>query len=109
LKLSDYASASDSKSLAAIDGKEFTITHVERNDYDDTKGVRFTTKETFELEGQPYCKFHTTRQAIVGKFLDDSGSPKELFNAVNNGGELKVKVISKKSSNGRNYFDLEQE
>lgn len=94
--------------MASIDGKVFTITHIERNDYDDTKGVRFTTKETFEVDGEPFSKFHTTRQAIVGKFLDDSGSPKDLFNAINNGGELSVKVISKKSQNGRNYFDLEQ-
>ena len=109
LKLSEYVSSGDSKSLALLDDREFTIINVERKDYDENKGIKIATSEDFEVEGEKVNKFHTTRQAIVGKFLDDSGSPKELFNAVNNGGELKVKVISKKSSNGRNYFDLEQE
>lgn len=108
LKLSDYASASDSKSLALIDGKEFTIINVERKDYDENKGVKITTKETFEIEGDPFSKFHTTRQAIVGKFLNDSGNNTDLANAVNDGGELFVKVFKRKSASGREYFDLEQ-
>lgn len=108
LKLSDFASASDSKSLAVIDGKEFTIIAVERKDYDENKGVKITTKETFEIESDPYSKFHTTRQAIVGKFLKDSGDNTDLANAVNNGGELKVKIYKRKSASGREYFDLEQ-
>jgi len=108
LKLSDFTSASDSKSLALIDEKEFTIISVERKDYDENKGVRITTKETFEIEGNPFSKFHTTRQAIVGKFLNDSGEPTALYKAINNEGELHVKVFSRKSANGRNYFDLEQ-
>jgi len=31
-----------------------------------------------------------------------------LANAVNNGGELKVKIFKRKSASGREYFDLEQ-
>ena len=54
-------------------------------------------------------KFHTTRQAIVGKFLNDAGEPTALYNAVNQPDmSLKVKIFKRKSGSGRDYYDLEQ-
>jgi hypothetical protein len=90
-----------------------TITSVSRKDYNDgtdnTKGVVITTKEVFPIDGEPFSKFHTTRQALVGKFLNDAGDMTILGKAINDGGELKVKVVSKKNQAGnRNYFDFEQ-
>ena len=109
LKLSEFVSSGDSKSLALLDDKQFTIISVERKDYDENKGVKIATSEDFEIEGDKVNKFHTTRQAIVGKFLNDSGEPTALYNAVNQTDAcLKVKVFKRKSANGRDYFDLEQ-
>lgn len=68
--VADYATTGDSKSLTAIDGKPFTIVAVEDSNYDETPGVKITTKESFEVDGTPYKKFHTTRHAIVGFFSD---------------------------------------
>ena len=99
----------DSRSLSYLDDREFTIIGVERKDYDENKGIKITTKEDFDIEGEIINKFHTTRQAIVGKFLNDAGEPTSLFNAVNEpDNALKVKVFKRKSANGREYFDLEQ-
>ena len=102
-------SSGDSRSLALLDDKQFTIINVERKDYDENKGIKIATSEDFEIEGEKVSKFHTTRQAIVGKFLNDAGEPTSLFNAVNEpDNALKVKVFKRKSANGREYFDLEQ-
>ena len=109
LKLSEFVSSGDSKSLALLDDKQFTIVSVERKDYDENKGVKIATSEDFDIEGDKVNKFHTTRQAIVGKFLNDSGEPTSLFKAVNQAdASLKVKVFKRKSASGRDYFDLEQ-
>jgi len=109
LKLSEFVSSGDSRSLALLDDREFTICGVERKDYDENKGIKIATSEDFEIEGEKVSKFHTTRQAIVGKFLNDAGEPTSLFNAVNEpDNALKVKVFKRKSANGREYFDLEQ-
>ena len=102
-------SSGDSRSLALLDDKEFTIINVERKDYDENKGIKIATSEDFEIEGEKVSKFHTTRQAIVGKFLNDAGEPTSLFNAVNaEDACLKVKIFKRKSANGRDYYDLEQ-
>jgi hypothetical protein len=109
LKLSEYVSSGDSKSLALLDDREFTIINVERKDYDENKGIKIATSEDFEVEGEKVNKFHTTRQAIVGKFLNDAGEPTALYEAVNKPeNNLKVKIFKRKSNNGRDYFDLEQ-
>jgi len=109
LKLSEFVSSGDSRSLALLDDREFTICGVERKDYDENKGIKIATSEDFEIEGEKVNKFHTTRQAIIGKFLNDAGEPTSLFNAVNEpGNALKVKTFKRKSANGRDYFDLEQ-
>ena len=96
-------------SLAKLDDKQFTIINVERKDYDENKGIKIATSEDFDIEGEQVNKFHTTRQAIVGKFLNDAGEPSALYNAVNQAdASLKVKIFKRKSASGRDYFDLEQ-
>jgi hypothetical protein len=52
LKLSEYVSSGDSKSLALLDDREFTIINVERKDYDENKGIKIATSEDFEVEGE---------------------------------------------------------
>lgn len=57
-------------SMKKIDGEAYTITKVVDSDYtqdgkDDTPGVRFDTKETFEIDGANYNSFYTTRVGIV--------------------------------------------
>lgn len=95
--------------MGKIDGQVLTITKVDRKDYDDTPGVVMTTKEVFPIDGEPFSKFHTTRKALVGKFLSDAGELTTLAKDINNGGELKVKTVSKATQKGdRNYFDFEQ-
>jgi len=68
-KLSNYKTVGDSVSLAEIDGEKFHITRIEDSDYDDNgeikKGVKITTKEEFDIDGNKMNKFHTTRIAIV--------------------------------------------
>ena len=109
LKLSEFVSSGDSRSLALLDDKQFTIINVERKDYDENKGIKIATSEDFDIEGEQVNKFHTTRQAIVGKFLNDAGDPTALYKAVNQtDASLKVKVFKRKSASGRDYFDLEQ-
>ena len=109
LKLSEFVSAGDSRSLSYLDDREFTIIGVERKDYDENKGIKIATSEDFDIEGEKVNKFHTTRQAIVGKFLNDAGEPTRLFNAINQPDKtLKVKIFMKKSASGRDYYDLEQ-
>ncbi len=92
--------------MAKIDDKEFTITFIEDSDYTQgdevTKGVKITTKETFEIDGNFINKFHTTRVAIVKKFNNEN-----LRTDVNNGNPLgPVKCVSEKSASGKNFFNL---
>ena len=97
------------KSLSYLDYREFTIIGVERKDHDENKGIKITTKEDFDIEGKKINKFHTTRQAIVRKFLNDAGEPTTLYNAINRvDASLRVKLFQRKSANGRDYFDLDQ-
>ena len=109
LKLSEFVSSGDSRSLSYLDDREFTIINVERKDFDENKGIKITTKEDFDIEGEKVNKFHTTRQAIVGKFLNYAGEPTRLFNAINQpDNALKVKIFKRKSASDEDYFDLEQ-
>lgn len=92
--------------MAKIDDNAFTITRIEDSDYTQgnevTKGIKITTKETFEIQGIPTNKFHTTRVAIVKKF----DNPK-IRSDVNNGNQLgPVKCVLEKSSSGKNFFNL---
>ena len=67
-----------------------------------TKGVKITTKETFEIEGNFVNKFHTTRVAIVKKFSNE-----KLRSDVNNGNSLgPVKCVSEKSASGKRFSSL---
>ena len=97
------------KSLSYLDDREFTIIGVERKDHDENKGIKITTKEEFDIEGEKINKFHTTRQAIVRKFLNDAGEPTTLYNAINQpDNSLKVKIFKRKSASDEEYFDLDQ-
>ena len=92
--------------MAKIDDKIFIITHIEDSDYTQgtevTKGVKITTKETFDIAGNYINKFYTTRVAIVKKFNNE-----QLRKDVNNGNPLApVKCISEKSASGKNFFNL---
>ncbi|MHA7647250.1 hypothetical protein [Nitrosopumilus sp. S4] len=92
--------------MAKIGDKPFTITFIEDSDYiqgDETvKGVKITTKEVFEIDGNFTNKFHTTRVAIVKKFNNE-----KLRNDVNNGDALgPVKCVSEKSNSGKSFSNL---
>ncbi|MHA7733901.1 hypothetical protein [Nitrosopumilus sp. S6] len=92
--------------MAKIGDKAFTITFIEDSDYTQgelvTKGVKISTKETFEIEGNFVNKFHTTRVAIVKKFSNE-----KLRSDVNNGNPLgPVKCISEKSASGKSFYNL---
>ena len=97
----------DSVSLAKLGDKAFTITHVEDSDYTQgdqvTKGIKITTKETFEIEGNSVNKFHTTRIALVQKFNNE-----KLRNDINNNGISlgPVKCVNEKSQGGKNFYNL---
>lgn len=102
MSLSDYANQGDSVSLTKVGNNSFTITGIENSDYDDngevTPGVKITTKEKFEGVN----KFHTTRVAIVKKLSNE-----KLRADVAAGKHLKVKCVTRKSKNNKEYFDLE--
>jgi len=104
--INDYGPSGDSISLGKIDGKAFTPILIEKSDYTDnsgtTPGIKITTEESFLIDGESHSKFHTTRTAIVQKLLTE-----QLLEDISNGLKLKLKCVSKKSANGRNYFDLE--
>jgi len=113
LKMGDYESKGDSKSLKNIDGQAFTIVKVEKSNYDDkgksTLGVKLTTDEDFkdDKSGEKINKFHTTRNTIVKKFLDGEigqEQPTELMNKINSGDTLKVKCEETKAKQGGNDY-----
>jgi len=106
MKLNQFVSSGDSKSLAQIDGKQFTIVKVEDSNYEEagetTKGVKITTEESFDVDGEQYNKFHTTRTAVVSKL-----SNPEIRKSLERGKEIGP-VISKQvqGKSGRNYIDI---
>lgn len=105
--LSDYAPKSDSVSLKHIDGKKFHIVGVEDSNYTEgensTPGVKITTKEEFDVEGQPWRKFHTTRTAVVSKLKNE-----QLRADIESGsviGPVMCKEVKSKTG-GKPYIDL---
>lgn len=93
--------------MAKIGDKSFTVTFVEDSDYTQgdevSKGVKLTTKETFEVDGKEFNKFHTTRVAIVSKFSDHS--IREDINE-NNEPLGPIKCVTEKSASGKDFFNL---
>jgi len=93
----DYKTVGDSVSLKKIDGKEFTIVAVEDSNYDDQKGVKITTKESFDGVN----KFHTTRFAIT-KFFDE-----KVRKDLSEGIQIRVHTeLTKSKSGGKDYWVL---
>lgn len=108
--INDYAPAGDSVSLGKIDGKPFTIIAVKKSNYEEgsgetrkvTPGVKITTKEEFNVDGEGYNVFHSTRVAVVSRLLNEN-----LFKAINEEGQsFTVKCEKTKSKSGKEYFDL---
>jgi len=93
--------------LAKIGEQSFTIMFVEDSNYtqgeDVTKGVKITTKEMFEVDGNHINKFHTTRVAIVNRFKNEKLREDVNIKKIPLG---PVKCISEKSSSGKNFFNL---
>ncbi|NNM01948.1 MAG: hypothetical protein HKP26_00035 [Nitrosopumilus sp.] len=93
--------------MAKIGDRPFTITHVEDSDYAQgeniTKGVKITTKEMFDVEGNQINKFHTTRVAIVNRFKNEKLREDINKKQIPLG---PVKCISEKSASGKNFFNL---
>jgi hypothetical protein len=97
----------NSASLAKIGERSFTITFVEDSNYTQgeivTSGVKITTKETFDVDGNQMNKFHTTRVAIVNRFKNE-----KLREDINNK-QIPlgpVKCISEKSASGKSFYNL---
>ena len=106
--VADYKSVGDSISLAEIGAEPFTPIAVENSNYDEgnetTEGVKITTKETFEKDGNKFTKLHTTRVAVV-KFFKNEKLRQDLADGKNVG---TFKCVEKKSQKtNKNYFDLE--
>jgi len=61
--------------LAKIGEEPFTIISIEDSDYTQgdeiIKGVKITTKEEFEINGNKVNKFHTTQIAIVNALANE--------------------------------------
>ncbi len=105
--LADYQIMRNSASLSKIGERPFTIIFVEDSNYTQgdsvTPGIKITTKEMFEIDGNRINKFHTTRTAIVNRFKND-----KLREDVNNR-QIPlgpVKCISEKSASGKSFFNL---
>lgn len=115
-KISEFENAGDSVSLTKIDGKPFTIVAIDDSDYNEsgksTPGVKITTKETFNIEGEDRNKFHTTRTAIVSKLRKtdpESGQPinQKFHESLEKEPCGPVKCEKQNSQNGkREYFTL---
>ena len=97
----------NSASLAKIGEQSFTITFVEDSNYTQgevvTPGVKITTKEMFDVDGNQMNKFHTTRVAIVNRFKNE-----KLREDINNK-QIPlgpVKCISEKSASGKTFYNL---
>jgi len=102
--LAENENVSDSVSLAKIDGQPFTPVGLEDSNYteqgkEDQEGVKITTKETFDVDGNEVSKFHTTRKAIVSK-------TKQLRDIIEAGDLGAVKCIKTAFANGKSGFKL---
>lgn len=105
LKLGSYVSVGDSTQLSQIDGKPFTITAIEDSDYTDsdnttTPGVKITTKEEFDINGEKYNRFHTTRSVIVENLRN------EKLRADLQQGNVLGPLVCKKNP-GKKYYVME--
>ncbi len=105
--MADYQTIGNSTSLSKLGEQSFTITFVEDSNYtqgeDVTQGVKITTKEMFEVNGNKVNKFHTTRVAVVNKFRNE-----KLREDINNK-QIPlgpVKCISEKSASGKSFYNL---
>ncbi len=93
--------------MAKIGEQSFTIIFVEDSNYTQgevvTSGVKITTKEMFDIDGNLMNKFHTTRVAIVNRFKNE-----KLREDINNK-QIPlgpVKCISEKSASGKSFYNL---
>ncbi len=68
-----------------------------------TKGVKITTKERFNIEGNEINKFHTTRVAVVNRFKNEKLREDVNQKQIPLG---PVKCVSEKSASGKNFFNL---
>ena len=106
-KLADYQTIGDSASLTKIGEKAFTIIDIQDSDYtkgaDTTPGVKITTAETFEIDGNSISKFHTTRVAVVQR-LSNQNLRKDVNVEKKPLGP--VKCVSQAAANGKNFFNL---
>lgn len=80
----------------------FSIIEVQDSDYDNNPGVMITTQEKFDIEGNEFSKFHTTRTAIVNQLKN-----KTLRDDISALNPLKVKCVETKNKAGKPYFVLE--
>jgi len=111
-KFSEYTNTGDSVSLVKIDGKPFTIIAVDDSPYDDDgkvkQGIKITTKEFFDVEGEDFNKFHTTRNVLVGKLspVDGDGNltNQKIHNALARGEE--IGPVKCEKAEGKKYFIL---
>ncbi len=93
--------------MAKIGEQSFTVTFIEDSDYTQgdevTKGIKITTKEMFNVDGNQINKFHTTRVAVVNRFKND-----KLREDINNKQVPlgPVKCVSEKSASGKSFFNL---
>ena len=102
-KISEFAKAKNSVSLASIGEQPFTVERVEQSNYEEgkgenmvsTEGIKIYTKESFD----GFKCLHTTRRAIVSQLND---IPSDAFPLD------PVKCVSVKAANGgKDYFKLE--
>lgn len=68
-----------------------------------TPGVKLSTKESFEVEGNKVNKFHTTRIAIVNRFKDKKLREDINENSIPLG---PIKCVKEKSASGKDFFNL---
>lgn len=112
VRFDEYQNKGDSVSLKLIDGKPFTVTGVVDSDYESdgkvTPGVKLTTKEMFDIEGEEFNQFHTTRLIVVKNFgsKDAEGLPanEKLLAALENGEEIGPIICEK--AKGKKYYIL---
>ena len=98
----------DSVNLKLIGESPFHIVGVEDSPYKDkdgkvVPGVKITTKEEFDVDGQKWNKFHTTRTVIVQKLTGDG------IRAAIEAGELDaVRCVQQTPAKGGfKYYDLQ--
>ena len=101
--ISNYVKVADSVSLAKLSGQVFEITKVEDSDYDGQKGVKITTKISYDIDGKKQNKFHSTRYVIVSTLTQ----PDVLADLAkgNTLGPLKCVLIDSKKG-GKPYWML---